>query len=191
MEEYWFVFKFGALTLLAASCTTVPPLATPLLPHRSLNIEEWRSSNAFADAYVPQVQRDNVVSLKGVAVPFAIYINEIHSRLHSSFGEELQAAREAYPELRTAADLIVHVEIVLDQENGRLARLGVFKSSGSSVFDAVALAALRRAAPFGAPPPSIVSPGGKVYIHWDLHTDPFEACATRNTRPYLLARAPQ
>jgi hypothetical protein len=47
-----------------------------------------------------------------------------------------------------------------------------------------------QAAPFGAPPLSIVSPGGKVYIHWDLHTDPFEACATRSARPYLLARAP-
>ena len=101
-----------------------------------------------------------------------------------------KAARKAYPELRTAVDLIVRVEIVLDQEDGRLARLGVIKSSGSSAFDAVALAALRRAAPFGVPSRSIVSPGGKVYIHWDLHIDPFEACAPRNARPYPLATAP-
>lgn len=162
-----------------------------LPPHRPLNIDDWRSSGAFVDAYTPQVQRENVVSLKGVAVPFAIYINAIHNRLHPSFEEELQAAREVYPELHTAADLVVHVEIVLDQEDGHIARMGIFKSSGSSVFDAVALAALRRAAPFGAPPHSIVSPGGNVYIHWDLHMDPFEACVPRNARPYLLARAPE
>jgi TonB family protein len=114
----------------------------------------------------------------------------MHHRLHATFEEELQTAREAYSELRTASDLVATIEIVLDQDDGRPVMLGVARSSGSVVFDAVALAALRRAAPFGAPPFSIVSPGGKVYVQWEFHTDPYEACATRNVRPFLLARAP-
>ena len=164
---------------------------TPVQPHRPVNVEEWRSWRAFADAYVPRVQAGNSVALgRKSYVSFAKYINAIHDRLHPIFEEELQAAREAYPELRTTADLVANIEVVLNQDNGRPVLLGVVKSSGSVIFDAVALAALRRAAPFGAPPLSIVSPGGKVYLHWPFHTDPYEGCAPRNVSPFRLARVP-
>ncbi|WP_437619657.1 energy transducer TonB family protein [Sorangium sp. So ce1151] len=102
----------------------------------------------------------------------------------------MTAAREANPELRHAADLAVLVEIVVNQADGRLAKLSVAKSSGSVVFDVVALSALRRAAPFDVPPSSIVSPGGRVYVHWNFHADPYQACSPWNARPFLLAKAP-
>src|SRR5438445_4179440 len=53
----------GTVTSAASGVgPTVPPLTPPLQPHRSLNIEEWRLSGALSDAYVPQVQRENVVT---------------------------------------------------------------------------------------------------------------------------------
>src|SRR5208283_6117410 len=88
--------------------------------------------------------------------PFARYMVAIHERLHPIFTEDLKVAHEAYPEILTA-DLIATVEIVLAQEDGRPVLMGIVKPSGSAIFDDVALAAMRRASPFGAPPPSIVS----------------------------------
>jgi hypothetical protein len=95
--------RLASIALAVALLAGCGAAAAPVQPHRPLNIEEWRSSRAFSDVYVPRVQRGNVVALNGARVPFAIYINEIHARLHATFEEELQTAREAYPELRTDA----------------------------------------------------------------------------------------
>ncbi|WP_438023103.1 energy transducer TonB family protein [Sorangium sp. So ce233] len=176
--------------LLTASCSEVPPSAAPTEVRRRPRIEAWRAARALSDAYVPEVRAGNLVALGKTRVPFALYINSVHERLHPIYEAELTAARKAYPELRGAADMAVLLEIVVNQADGRLAGLGVVKSSGSVVFDVVALEAVLRAAPFDAPPSLLASPGGKVYLHWVFHTDPHEACSTRNARPFLLARAP-
>ena len=65
-------------------------------------------------------------------------------------------------------------------------RRGVTKQSGSTVFDAAALDAIDRAAPFGAAPEAIVSSDGNVYLHWEFHRDPVDACSTRNAHPFLV-----
>ncbi|WP_437575182.1 energy transducer TonB family protein [Sorangium sp. So ce887] len=183
--------KLATFLLLTACCSEFPPSATPAVIRHRQKIEEWRSAQALSDAYVPEVQAGNRVALGKIRhVPFALYINSMHDRIHYVFEEELAAAGEAYPELRGAADMAVLLEIAVNQGDGRLARLGVARSSDSVVFDVVALEAVRRAAPFDAPPQLLVSPGGKVYIHWMFHSDPYQACATFNARPFLLASAP-
>jgi TonB family protein len=82
------------------------------------------------------------------------------------------------------------LEIILNQESGGIVRMGVFKSSGITVFDVAALESVKRAAPFGAPPPEIVSPDGNVYVHWKFHRNS-EACSTFNARPFLLKAPPK
>ncbi|MDC0679022.1 energy transducer TonB family protein [Sorangium atrum] len=178
------------MAALGMSCSTTAPSTRHTVSHHRLTVEEWRATQALDDVYVPDVKAGNTAALGGARVPFALYIVSMHERLHEVYGEELTAAREANPELRDAADLAVLIEIVVNQADGRLAKLGVAKSSGSVVFDVVALSALRRAAPFDVPPPSISSPGGKVYVHWTFHADPYQACSPRNARPFLLAKAP-
>ena len=69
--------------------------------------------------------------------------------------------------------------------------MGVTKRSGSTIFDAVALEALDRASPFGKAPDIIASPDGNVYLHWEFHRDPFDACSTRNAHPILLKHPPK
>ena len=90
-----------------------------------------------------------------------------------------------------AHDLVTHLEIVLSKDEGRIVRMGVTRASG---VDRVR----HRRAQLGAaaPRPSarrrtlIVSPDGNVYLHWEFHRDPFDACTTRNARPFVLASAP-
>lgn len=186
----WAVLNLLTMAALAVSCSKMAPSTRATAPHPRPNVEEWRVAQALCDVYVPDVQAGNTVALGGARVPFAMYIVSMHERLHYVYEEELAAAREAYPALRDAADLAVRIEIVINQADGSLAKLGVVRSSGSVVFDVVALVALRRAVPFDAPPPSLASPGGKVYVHWTFHIDPFEACAPRNAVPFLLANEP-
>jgi hypothetical protein len=88
-------------------------------------------------------------------------------------------------------ELSTNLEIVLDPEEGRVVRMGVTKHSGITRFDVAALDSVDRAQPFGTPPREIVSPDGKVYLHWEFHRDPAIACTTFNARPYKLKMQPK
>jgi hypothetical protein len=59
------------------------------------------------------------------------------------------------------------------------------------MFDVAALDSTTRAAPFGRPPREIVSPDGRVYLHWEFHRNPAIACTTFNARPYMLNVQPK
>ncbi|MFO0756149.1 MAG: TonB C-terminal domain-containing protein [Byssovorax sp.] len=151
--------------------------------------DRWR---AAIENYDPSVKPGNQTALNAARVPFASYINAIHNRIHPIFAEEFLASLDAMPKgtAMAAANLVTHVEIVLSKDQGRVVRLGVTKASGVTAFDVVALDAVNRAQPFGKAPDTIVSPDGNVYLHWEFHRDPFDACSTRNASPFLLASAP-
>lgn len=151
--------------------------------------ERWR---AAIENYEPSVKLGNQTSLNAARVPFATYINSIHNRLHPIFAEEFLASLDNLPTSHQLnQDLVTHLEIVLSREEGRIVRMGVTRQSGSTAFDIVALNSVQRASPFGKAPEAIVSPDGNVYLHWEFHRDPFDACTTRNARPFLLKSAPQ
>jgi TonB family protein len=85
--------------------------------------------------------------------------------------------------------LTTELESILNQESGDLVRMGVIKFSGVAAFDIAALESVRRASPFGQPPPEIVSPDGNVHVHWEFHRKK-EACSTFNARPFMLKAQP-
>jgi hypothetical protein len=151
--------------------------------------EKWR---AAIENYEPLVTLGNQTSLNAARVPFATYLNTIHNRLHPIFAEEFLASLDNLPKANALnQNLVTHLEIVLDKEQGRIVHMGVTKASGVTAFDIVALNSMSRAQPFGKAPDAIVSPDGNVYLHWEFHRDPFDACSTRNARPYLLKEAPK
>jgi hypothetical protein len=125
-------------------------------------------------------------------VPFATYLVAIHNRIHPIFAdgylESLDNLQKDDPlnDMRLSSTL----EIVLDTETGKIVQVGVVSSSGLAAFDGAALISVERAAPFGKAPDGIASPDGNVYLHWEFHRDPDEACTTRHARPYRLASAP-
>jgi hypothetical protein len=150
--------------------------------------EKWR---AAIENYEPSVKLGNQTSLNAARVPFATYINTIHNRLHPIFAEEFLASLDGLPAGHSLnQQLVAHIEIVLNKEDGRIVRLGVTKASGVTAFDIVALNSISRAQPYGKAPDAVISPDGNVYLHWEFHRDPYDACTTRNARPYILKDPP-
>jgi hypothetical protein len=151
--------------------------------------ERWRPA---IENYDPSVKLGNQTSLNAARKVYAGFLNHVHNRIHPVFAEEFLDSLDRVAKRDTLNDthLIAHVEIVLRKEDGAITRMGITRNSGSTVFDAAALESIQRASPFGRAPDPIVSPDGMVYLHWEFHRDPHDACSSRNARPYLLASAP-
>lgn len=160
--------------------------------HRgSMETNKFERLRAAIENYEPSVKLGNQTSLNAARVPFATYINAIHNRLHPIFAEEFLGLAESHPNtMFNNMNLVTHLEIVLNKEQGRIVRLGVTRASGVTAFDVAAVTSVSRAEPFGKAPDEIVSPDGNVYLHWEFHRDPVDACTTRNARPFLLKEAP-
>ncbi len=152
--------------------------------------DKWRPA---IENYEPSVKLDNVTALNAARSPFATYLNTIHNRLHPIFAEEWLAFLDGLPKNSPLNDmtLVTNLEIVLDKDTGKIVRMGVTKPSGYTMYDVAALNAVDRAGPYGKAPDIIASPDGNVYLHWEFHRDPFDACTTRNARPFLLKTAPK
>jgi hypothetical protein len=142
--------------------------------------------------YVPSVKPGNQTALNTAAVPFASYLVQIHNRIHPIFADTFLASLESLPASHPMNDqsLVTALEIVVDKEEGRLVRLGRTRTSGITAFDISAIAAVQRAAPFGAPPSEIVSPDGNVYLHWEFRRDGM-ACSTMYAHPFILKAQPK
>jgi hypothetical protein len=143
--------------------------------------------------YVPVVKRGNQTLLGTTAVPYARYINHVHNRLHPIFAIHYLKHLDSLPGSAGLHDkaLATNLEIVLSQANGSIVKMGVTRSSGVVDFDISALESVQRASPFGAPPPSILSSDGNVYLHWELHRDMTLACSSYFVRPFILKLSPE
>ena len=152
---------------------------------KALGIERWRPS---IENYVATVALGNQTALNTAAVPFATYLNHIHNRLHPIFAVNYLGFLDGLPGSAGLHnnEMATNLEIVLSQSNGSIVKMGVTHTSGVTAFDISALESVQRASPFGAPPPSIVSPDGNVYLHWEFHRNPLLACSTYFARPYII-----
>ncbi|HEU4579938.1 MAG TPA: hypothetical protein VFS67_16880 [Polyangiaceae bacterium] len=156
---------------------------------KAVGIERWRPA---IENYVASVKLGNQTALNTAAVPFATYLNHIHNRLHPIFALGYLDFLDGLPGSAGLHDndMATNLEIVLSQANGSIVKMGVTRTSGVTAFDIAALDSVQRASPFGAPPPSIVSPDGNVYLHWEFHRNPLLACSTYFARPFIL-KVPQ
>lgn len=156
---------------------------------QTMGLEKWRSA---IENYVPSVKLGNTTALNTAAVPFASYLNDIHNRIHPVFAIRFLGSLDRLPSdhVMNGKDLSTNLEIVLDQESGKLVRMGVTKTSGVTSFDVAALEAIQQSSPFGPPPKEIVSPDGRVYLHWEFYRNPFYACSTYFAHPFMLKAQP-
>ena len=156
---------------------------------KAIGIERWRPA---IENYVATVKLGNQTALNTAAAPFATYLNRIHNRLHPIFAVNYLGFLDGLPGSAGLhdKDMKTNLEIVLNQSNGSIVKMGVTHTSGVTAFDISALESVQRASPFGAPPPSIVSPDGNVYLHWEFHRNPLFACSTYFARPYII-KVPQ
>ena len=156
---------------------------------KTVGLERWRSA---IENYVPSVKLGNQTALNTAYAPFATYLNSIHNRIHPIFADGFLASLDRLPngDPMNRPELKTFLEIVLSRTDGSLVRMGVTRSSGVTAFDVGALESVARAAPFGSPPPVIVSPDGNVYLHWEFHRNPIYACSTYFAHPYILKGNP-
>lgn len=156
---------------------------------RTPGIEKWR---AAIENYNSTVKPGNQTALNTARVPFATYLNQIHNRLHPIFADSFLASLDGLPADHplNKPDMRTNLEIILDKGEGKIVKMGITRSSGSTVFDVAALESVQNAAPFGTPPSAIVSPDGNVYLHWEFYRNPYYACSTYFARPFILKGAP-
>ncbi len=155
---------------------------------RGLDFQKYR---AAIENYVPQVKEGNQTSLNAARVPFASYINSMHNRIHPIFAEGFLASLDASPDPRLAnLELVTHVEIILDGATGKLVNAGIVRPSGVTALEVAALRAIEEASPYGKAPDVILSPDGRVYLHWEFYRNPYFACTSQFAHPYMLKDAP-
>ena len=155
--------------------------------HRGKSDGAFGRYKAAIENYEPTVKVGNQTALNTAQSAFATYLNTIHNRLHPIFAEEFLASLDRLPEGHSFnQNLVTHLEIVISKDEGKIVRMGVTRPSGMTAFDIVALNSMNRSSPFGKAPDAIVSHDGKVYLHWEFHRDPYDACSTRNAYPYIL-----
>ncbi len=148
------------------------------------NFERWRSA---IENYVSSVKPGNQTSLNTARSPFATYLNGMHNRIHPIFAESFLGSLDGLPKDNPINNPknFTRLEIILTR-NGHIVKMGVVKTSGITQFDVAALDSVQRASPFGPAPSAIVSPDGRVYLHWEFHREEAIACSTINASPFLL-----
>lgn len=166
---------------------------TRLNKHRgTMKGVDFRKYRAAIENYVPDVKEGNQTSLNAARVPFASYINRMHNQIHPIFADGFLASLDGHPDARLAdMKLFTHVEIVLDGATGKLVKAGIVRPSGVTALEVAALRSLEEASPYGKAPEVIVSPDGRVYVHWEFYRDPFFACTSQFAHPYLLKLPPR
>ena len=173
--------RYGSwLVLLAAVACGPAPVASIA-----------RRREATAD-YTSTVRPNNQAALGASAVPFARYLNAMHSRIHPLFSDAYLGSLDALAADHPLNDLklVARLEIVLTRE-GRIEKMGIVRTSGVSAFDLGSLESVQHASPFGAAPDATLSPDGRVYLHWEFHRAATLGCSTMNARPYLLHTRPK
>ncbi len=149
--------------------------------------ESWQQLRAGMENYVTAVRVGNQTALRTAASPFATYLSQMHHRIHRLFADGFLSSLDASGPENPLNDprLQSTVEIVLERD-GRVARVGIVRTSGSTMFDVAAMNSVRRSAPFGAAPDAIRSADGKVYIHWGFYRSERQ-CGTFNAEPFVLS----
>jgi len=151
------------------------------------SFERWRSA---IENYVSSVKPGNQTALNTAKSPFATYLNGMHNRIHPIFAESFLGSLSSLPSTNpmNSPRIFTRLEIVMTR-TGHIVRMGVVKTSGVTAFDIAALDSVQRASPFGPAPSAIVSPDGRVYLHWEFHREEGIACSTLNAMPYMLPGA--
>jgi TonB family protein len=149
--------------------------------------EKWAAS---LHGYRSPLQAVTVIKNGDAQGEFTDYISAMHDHLHPIFIDGFLASLEQLPadDPLNEEKLNALIEVVL-RGDGKIARLGILRSSGVEEFDAGVLEAMWRAAPFGKPPREIVSIDGRVYVHWQLWRHPFYACSTYFGKAHVLRGA--
>jgi TonB family protein len=147
--------------------------------------EKWRDAiNSYHSKIVLAQQQP----LGPVALPLATYLNGMHDHVHVWFADHFLEWLDKHrsvddpmnnPKLETAVEIGV-------ASTGQIAQMGIVRPSGVQGFDASALEAFAKAAPFGETPEKVRSTDGNLWVVWTLRRDEVFACSTLGARPVVF-----
>lgn len=165
------------------ACKAQHPIAP--LPLTAVDVDAW--ANAIA-GYRPQANGGRPVAWEGAEAELDAYLDAVHACVHEAFADSFLRSLATLPKDHPLSDptLQTTLEIVIDGETGALAETGVVGSSGVPEFDAAAVAAFAHAFPLEKPPEATLSSDGRLYVTWELHRNPDEACRREQARPWKL-----
>jgi TonB family protein len=99
------------------------------------------------------------------------YIHHIHHKIHrhwaNGFLIELDLRRSTTDPLSNPS-LNTELEFIIDAADGEVESVNIVRSSGQALFDAEAISVAHLVGPHPSPPPELVSPNGRIYIHWNF-----------------------
>ncbi len=164
-------------------CKAPHPIETLALG--AVKVDDWAQAIA---GYKPQANGGRPVAWEGAEAELGAYLDNVHACVHEAFADSFLRSLTSLPKDNPLSDATLEttVEIVIDGESGALTEVGVVGSSGVPEFDAAAVAAFGRAFPLAKPPPDTLSSDGRLYVTWELHRNPDEACRREQARPWKL-----
>lgn len=151
--------------------------------------QRWADFRAALENYTPEVRAGNQTALNAAASPFASYIAAVHRRMHRTFaGRFIANLPPGGSNPFNDMSLRTKLEIVFNPD-GSIDRVGIVNTSGLLPFDYGAYNAVMGGQPYPAPPSSIQSGNGKVYLHWSFYRNARQ-CGTFNAEPFILPSPP-
>lgn len=136
--------------------------------------ERQEAVRASLENHITEVKPGNHTGVNAKPSVYATYINRIHRKIHARWGAGF------LPHLDTnfgpghpLNDSKLHskLEFVIDAASGAVDSVNIVNSSGHTMYDAEAVAISYSVGPHKNPPGEIVSPDGKVYVHWNFWRD--------------------
>lgn len=137
---------------------------------------------------ITEIKPGNHTSVNAKRSVYVGYINAIHRRIHERWANEyLISLDTSYSRSSPLQDpdLNTTLEFVIDAKSGEFEAINLVKSSGQMLFDAEAISTSWNIGKRPNPPPQIVSPNGKIYLHWNFWRDGRQ-CGVMSASIFLL-----
>lgn len=169
------------------------PRAAPQTKNQRMfaNIERrQRLLKASLENMIPEIQVGNHTSVNAHRAVYAGYIGTLHRKIHGRWADQYLSyldTREPRSSPLQNPNLGVTLEFVIEAASGKFEAVNIVQSSGQLMFDAEAIDTAWAIGPRPNPPPQIISPNGKVYIHWRFWRDGRQ-CGAFGAEIFLVTR---
>ncbi len=140
----------------------------------SRHSERQRQIKASLENMISEVKPGNHTSVNANKAVYAGYIGAIHRRIHARWANEylpMLDTRQTFDQNLSNPTLMTKLEFVIDAESGLFEAVNIVSSSGVLSFDAEAIDTAWSVGQRPNAPAAIVSPNGKVYVHWSFWRD--------------------
>ena len=149
--------------------------------------EKMRAFRASLENMIPEIKPGNHTAVNAHRSVYAGYISALHREIHQKWALDfLLLLDTSYPADHPLQDpnLSTVLEFVVDAKSGKFEKTSIVNSSGQMMFDAQAVDVGLSMKNRPNPPRQIISPDGKVYLHWTFWRDGRQ-CGVTGVSVYL------